>query len=127
MSTDSYRGYTPEQGDIVYVTFDPQSDREIKKRRPALVVSATPYNRATGFVQICPITSTIRHRPGFFTLTDQKAVSGQVNAIQLRSVDFLSSHKNIVKVEAIDPRTFGEIAQFIRFIFDFDQILDFGD
>ncbi|WP_225425034.1 type II toxin-antitoxin system PemK/MazF family toxin [Lentilactobacillus parafarraginis] len=63
MSRDSYRGYTPEQGDIVYVTFDPQSGREIKKRRPALVVSATPYNRATGFVQICPIISTIRHRP----------------------------------------------------------------
>lgn len=31
--------YIPEQGDIIVINFDPSSDREIKKKRPAIVIS----------------------------------------------------------------------------------------
>lgn len=31
--------YTPEQGDIVWLDFDPSSGKEIIKRRPAFVIS----------------------------------------------------------------------------------------
>lgn len=127
MKEYSYKGYTPEQGDIIWLTFDPQEGREIAKRRPALVVSSTPYNKATGFIQICPITSRKRKQPGFFDLTGQIKVRGQVNAIQLRSIDFLSTHRNVVKIEEILPDTFGLVAQFIGLIFNFDNILDIGD
>nr|WP_252893218.1 type II toxin-antitoxin system PemK/MazF family toxin [Lentilactobacillus otakiensis] len=41
----SYHGYTPEQADLIWATFDPQEGREIQKRRPALVVSSTEYNK----------------------------------------------------------------------------------
>lgn len=50
--------YTPKQGDIIIINFDPSSGREIKKKRPAIVVSTDNYSVVTGFVAVCPITST---------------------------------------------------------------------
>ena len=52
--------YIPDRGDIIYIDFDPASGREIQKRRPALVMSAQLLSRQTGFVLVCPITSTRR-------------------------------------------------------------------
>ncbi len=121
-----YHGYTPRQGDIITVNLDPQVGREIKKRRPVVVVSSDGYNAKTGFVQACPITHIIRKRAGFFSM-NTRHVTGQVNAIQLRSLDFISERRAIKKVDELDPETFGKVAQFIRFIFDFDQVIDFGE
>ncbi|WP_421713169.1 type II toxin-antitoxin system PemK/MazF family toxin [Alteromonas abrolhosensis] len=36
--------YIPNQGDIVAITFDPQSGHEQKGRRPAFVVSKKLFN-----------------------------------------------------------------------------------
>ena len=36
-----------EQGDIVYLDFDPQAGHEQKGRRPALVVSNNLFNRVS--------------------------------------------------------------------------------
>ena len=38
----------PSKGDYIAVTFDPQSGHEQKRRRPALVVSNTLFNKHTG-------------------------------------------------------------------------------
>ncbi len=47
-----------EQGDIVYLDFDPQSGHEQKGRRPALVVSNNLFNRVSSLTMVCPITHT---------------------------------------------------------------------
>lgn len=120
----NYHGYTPRQGDISTITFDPQEGREIKKRRPALVMSSTAYNSKTGFVQVCPITHRYRHYPGYITLPSGLRADGQISAIQLRSFDFTTRARNIRKIDKIDPRTFGLVAQYIRYIFNFNAILD---
>ena len=39
--------YTPEKGDFIIATFDPQSGHEQKGRRPALVISNSMFNKAT--------------------------------------------------------------------------------
>ena len=52
--------YVPEKGDIVLLSFDPSSGKEIIKRRPALVISRSAFNKHTGFVIVAPITSTVR-------------------------------------------------------------------
>ena len=49
-----------EQGDIVYLDFDPQSGHEQKGRRPALVVSNNLFNRVSSLTMVCPITHTDR-------------------------------------------------------------------
>ena len=48
-----------EQGDIIYMDFDPQAGHEQKGRRPALVVSNNLFNRVSSLTMVCPIT----HRP----------------------------------------------------------------
>jgi len=50
--------YIPKQGDIIAITFDPQSGHEQKGRRPAFVVSKDLFNRSTGLAMACPITNT---------------------------------------------------------------------
>jgi len=47
--------YVPKQGDIIAITFDPQSGHEQKGRRPALVVGKDLFNRSTGLAIVCPV------------------------------------------------------------------------
>ncbi len=54
------RGYTPERNHIVWLDFEPTTGREIGKYRPALVLSSREYNRKTGLVICCPISTSIR-------------------------------------------------------------------
>jgi mRNA interferase MazF len=54
------RGYTPERNHIVWLDFEPTKGREIGKYRPALVLSSREYNRKTGLVICCPISTSIR-------------------------------------------------------------------
>lgn len=46
------------QRDIIKISFDPSRGTEIKKRRPALVISKNNYNKSHSQVILCPITST---------------------------------------------------------------------
>ena len=55
--------YVPEKGDFVILTFDPQTGREQRGRRPALVVSNMLFNRRTGLAMVCPVTNTFRSIP----------------------------------------------------------------
>lgn len=54
--------YIPQKGDVIWLNFSPQSGREQRGRRPALVVSSTLYNK-TGLLLACPITSKIKGYP----------------------------------------------------------------
>ena len=49
--------YVPRKGELISLTFDPQSGHEQRGRRPALVVSKDLFNRHTGLCIACPITS----------------------------------------------------------------------
>nr|WP_320013205.1 type II toxin-antitoxin system PemK/MazF family toxin [uncultured Desulfobulbus sp.] len=52
--------YTPDRNDIVWLDFEPTKGREIGKYRPALVLSSKAYNRQTGLLICCPISTSIR-------------------------------------------------------------------
>ena len=54
---------TPERGDLIWLSFTPQSGREQAGRRPALVVSPSGYNSKVGLALVCPITSSIKGYP----------------------------------------------------------------
>ena len=53
----------PKQGDLIWLTFSPQSGREQAGRRPALVISSSAYNAKVGLVLVCPITSKVKGYP----------------------------------------------------------------
>ena len=49
---------TFEQGDIIYLNFNPQAGHEQKGKRPAVVVSNNIFNRFSKLLLVCPITNT---------------------------------------------------------------------
>lgn len=52
--------YVPERNDIIWLDFEPTKGKEIGKYRPALVLSSKSYNRQTGLLMCCPISTSIR-------------------------------------------------------------------
>jgi len=113
--------YIPKQGDIVWIDFEPSKGREIKKRRPGLVVSSTIYNKKLKFAMICPITSTVRDESIFFDLKEYKT-KGQVNTSQLYSFDLLPAAKrNISFIEEMKAYDFLQISQMLTSYFDFEN------
>lgn len=78
----------PQVGDIIRIDFDPQSGKEIKKARPALVVSCDFFNEKIGLVMVCPITSTIRNFPLHVKLDSRTTTQGEIMCEQLKSLDF---------------------------------------
>ena len=80
--------YIPQQGDLISVTFDPQSGHEQRGRRPALVVSHTEFNQHTGLAIVCPLTSKDRGFPFHVAVLNQPEVTGFVMVEQVQSIDF---------------------------------------
>jgi mRNA interferase MazF len=80
--------YIPQRGDLVTLTFDPQSGHEQKGRRPALVISHYLFNRHTGLAIVCPITTVERGYPFHVPVTGCANVTGFVMTEQVKSVDF---------------------------------------
>ncbi len=52
--------YVPDRNDIICLDFDPTKGKEIGKYRPALVLSSKQYNKQTGLLICCPISTSIR-------------------------------------------------------------------
>jgi mRNA interferase MazF len=59
----SKRTYLPERGDLVEMNFQPAAGREIDKRRPAIILSASTYNRKSGLCVAVPTTSNMTPGP----------------------------------------------------------------
>jgi mRNA interferase MazF len=82
--------YVPRKGDLIALSFDPQSGHEQRGRRPALVVSNDLFNRHTGLCIVCPITNTRRDYPFHVSIPEGQAVTGFVLVEQVKSIDFRS-------------------------------------
>ena len=80
--------FVPARGDLIALTFDPQSGHEQKGRRPALVISHDLFNRRTGLAIVCPITSRERGIPFHVELPAGGPVSGFVMVEQVKAIDF---------------------------------------
>lgn len=79
--------YVPEAGDIAWLDFDPQAGREQAKRRPALVLTDQAYNRASGLVVVCPLTSKRRPYPFALPVVVGKT-EGSVLVDHIKSMDW---------------------------------------
>lgn len=84
----SRRVRVPARGDVVWITLDPQAGHEQRRRRPALVVSPTAYNRRVGLALLCPITSQVKGYPFEVALPDGLPLEGVVLADQVKSLDW---------------------------------------
>ncbi len=80
--------YIPNRGDIVWITFNPQTGHEQAGRRPALVLSPAPYNRKVGLAILCPVTSQIKGYPFEVLIPEGLRISGAVLSDQVKSLDW---------------------------------------
>jgi mRNA interferase MazF len=101
--------YIPEQGDLVYLQFDPQSGHEQKGTRPALIVSNNTYNKFTRLAMVCPITNTDKNFPLHIKLDKRTNTTGvimceQVKAldVQARRISFIEKIPKDIMEEVID-------------------------
>jgi mRNA interferase MazF len=102
--------YVPRAGDLIWLDFDPQAGREQAKRRPALVVTDVAYNRASGLVVVCPLTSRRKPYPFALPVTVDK-VEGAVLVDHLKSFDW-SARKAAFHSKA-DPALLAKVRAYL--------------
>jgi len=100
--------YEPQQGDIVLLDFNPQSDREQKGTRLALVVSNAAFNRFTNLAMVCPITSADNGFPLHIPLDERTRTQGVVLCEQVKSLDLLA--RNAKRFESVPEDILEEVA-----------------
>lgn len=93
-----------KRGDIYWVNLDPTVGSEVKKRRPAMIVSPDEMNRTLPVVIVAPLTSTAKLWP---SRTDAMldGRKSQVMLEQIRTVDKVRLLERIDNIDATEALT----------------------
>lgn len=113
--------YIPDTQDIIFINFDPAIGKEIKKRRPAVVLSNKGYSEITGLTVICPITHADNNRlKDFFVkipkTSYENSVDGFVNPLQFFTYDFRK--RSAQKIGVLPTSSFVEVKETVLNILD---------
>lgn len=103
--------YIPEQGDIIFLEFNPQVGHEQKGKRPALVVSNNTYNQFTKIAIVCPITNTKKGFPLHVELDERTETTGVIMCEQIKALDVCA--RNISYREKAPKDIVDEVANMI--------------
>lgn len=112
----SLKQYIPQRGDIVWIDLDPSQGSEIKKTRPALVVSPASYNEKVGLALLCPITSHKKGYPFEVELPQSGNIHGVILADQLKSLDWRA--RNVKFEEKTSTWILNEVIEKISVLID---------
>ena len=88
--------YVPSRGDIVWLNFSSQAGNERASKRPAIVLSPKDYNRKTGLIIACPITSKIKGYPFEVRLAGDK-INGVILSDQVKSLDWKVRNAQLIE------------------------------
>jgi mRNA interferase MazF len=88
-----------KQFDVYLVNLDPTVGSEIKKSRPAVIVSPDVMNKLLNTVIVAPITSTQKGYPSRVS-SNLKGKAGEIVLDQIRAVDKVRLAKKMGRVES---------------------------
>lgn len=90
-----------KRGEVYWVNLDPTVGNEVKKHRPAVILSPDEMNRSLPVVIVAPITSSKKSWP---TRADIKlsGKAGQIMLDQIRTVDKTRLTKRIAEVDVAE-------------------------
>ncbi|EHV5557997.1 mRNA-degrading endonuclease [Vibrio parahaemolyticus] len=105
----------PEKGDVVVMSFNPQSGHEqAGDSRPGLVISPKEFNQATGFALVCPITNQSKGYPFEVEITGSQKTTGVVLADQVKSLDWRARRARVV--DSVSNETLGTVRDYVTTI-----------
>jgi mRNA interferase MazF len=81
---------------VIWLTFDPQAGHEQAGRRPAVVLTPAMYNRKTGLLLTCPVTSQIKGYPFEVALPSGLPISGVALSDQVKSADWRARQASFI-------------------------------
>ena len=94
----------PDRGDLVVISFTPQSGHEQAGRRNGIVLSPKLFNEATGFAAVCPITNQQKGYPfevilppEGIALEEGYPITGAVLTDQVKSLDWRARNLKVLK------------------------------
>lgn len=103
---------TPKRGDVWWVNFDPSVGGEIRKKRPAVIISNNMANNALNRVQVIPLTSnTHKVYPAECLIRIQHTLS-KAMADQLTTVSKLRLVSCMGELSAEDMESIEQIISF---------------
>lgn len=91
------KNYIPNQGDIIYLDFNPTKGHEQRGKRPAIVISINIFNEHTKMAIVCPISSNTKEFPTHYILEDTKKIKGAVLCEHIRSIDFTERKTTLIE------------------------------
>lgn len=94
--------------EVWLVNLDPTTGSEIRKTRPALVVSPDVANKHLNTIIVAPLTSTIKPYPTRIVCVFQKK-HGQIALDQLRAIDKMRLVKRLGKMDEKTNRVVSEL------------------
>lgn len=100
------KGYIPERGDIVWLTFDPTRGHEQGGHRPALVITQKMFNARHGLAFVIPISSKVKGYSDEVSFSTD-CIGGAILVAHSRSVDWQARH--IEYIARIDAPTLLEV------------------
>lgn len=81
------KDYIPDVGDIIWLNFTPQAGHEQAGHRPAVVLTPKAYNKSTGLLICCPLTTQVKGYPFEVNIDGSRknvALSDQVKSLDWR-------------------------------------------
>ena len=108
--------YVPQRGDIVHMDDGSnQAGHEQQGKRYFLVISHERFNKVTGLVMACPITTNLTPY-NFKVQVHGRKVKGTVLCHQARAMDYHA--RKCQFAEATDTATLANVVHLVKIIID---------